>query len=72
MIEYRHMNHYEKQVVGSPTTCVVCEMSLKDQPTTESREYQSEIYTFCSKECAEKFLENPDSFTEDEEGEIEE
>ncbi len=40
----------------------VCKMILEKEEATDTFEYNGVTYYFCSKECLEKFLKNPEKF----------
>jgi Cu+-exporting ATPase len=40
----------------------VCKMNIEKEEAKEEVEYKSETYYFCSAECKEEFLKNPDKY----------
>jgi len=41
----------------------VCKMIIEKEKAVVSVEYKGEIYYFCSEECKEAFLKNPEKYT---------
>jgi len=41
----------------------VCRMIIEKEKAVASVEYKGEIYYFCSEECKEAFLKNPEKYT---------
>lgn len=62
-------NFHEENTADSPKSCIVCGMSLADNESPMIREYLSIVYYFCSPECMEKFVEDPEKYIEEEEDE---
>lgn len=62
---------HEKFIASAPTACAVCGTSLRGKRRVLSREYLSEVYSFCSEVCAQQFLGNPEEFMENGEEEEE-
>ncbi len=58
---------HEKHPASPPTACAVCGLSLRGQKQVLSREYLSDVYSFCSEGCLKKFVEDPGEYTDEDE-----
>lgn len=60
------MDHpFDKIIVTPPSMCATCGKTLMHQTRVITRTYLSDIYSFCSEHCAEKFVASPESFTDE-------
>lgn len=62
----------EIEIASDPTRCAVCKISLEGLGEVISRKHMNQLFSFCSEECAQDFMNNPESFLENEEEEAEE
>lgn len=60
-----HDGHSEKPTEGGQATPVhdpVCGMELDARKASYSKPYRGGLYYFCSGECQEKFIKNPEGY----------
>lgn len=59
------------QYGGPPDVCAVCQHPFEDNSNVVTERVIDEVWRFCSENCRQQFLKEPDKYAEFENGEEE-